>query len=84
MGEDGNRRGRREMARMSIYEGERCGMAGVAGAFIREKMKDRAYAERVESELLEVERRLTGDRVSGADVHFLKNVAVLVECALRD
>jgi hypothetical protein len=31
-----------------------------------------------------VERRLTGDRVSGADVHFLKNVAVLVECALRD
>ncbi len=51
---------------------------------------DGEYSERVERELVELEARLErleeidGGRVSGADVYFLKNVVVLVECALLD
>lgn len=72
----------------NIYERARCYMESSlfedTVTFIRETMKENAYAERVESELLELEARLTESRVTGADLYFLKNVGVLVDCALQD
>lgn len=47
-------------------------------------MKECAYAGRLETEMLELETRLNAKRVTETDLYFLKNIGVLVECALED
>jgi hypothetical protein len=59
-------------------------MAAAAGAWLLETMNDCAYAEHVADELEDLEKRLAQGRASGADVYLLRNVAVLIDCALRD
>jgi hypothetical protein len=59
-------------------------MAAAAGAWLLETMNDCAYAEHVASALVDLEARLAQNRVSGADVYLLRNVSVLIDCALRD
>ncbi len=59
-------------------------MAAAAGAWLLQTMNDCAYAEHVADELKDLEERLVQGRASGADVYLLRNVAVLIDCALRD
>jgi hypothetical protein len=59
-------------------------MAAAAGAWLLETMNDCAYAEHVADELDNLEKRLAQGHASGADVYLLRNVAVLIDCALRD
>jgi hypothetical protein len=68
----------------SIYDGEGEGMAAAVGAWLLETMNDCAYAEHVADELKDLEKRLVQGRASGTDVYLLRNVAVLIDCALRD
>lgn len=43
-----------------------------------------AYAERVEDDLFELETRWKANDVREADLYFLQNMGVLVDCALKD
>jgi hypothetical protein len=59
-------------------------MAEAAGAWLRETMNECAYGAHAISELHDLEERLEQGRASGADVYFLQNFDVLIDCALTD
>ena len=55
-----------------------------AAKFIRETMDACAYAERAESHLVEMEKRWNENTMNEVDLYFLKNLGVLLRCALQD
>jgi hypothetical protein len=59
-------------------------MAAAAAEWLLETMHDCAYADHAIKELQELEARLAQGRASGANVYFLHNFDVLIDCALRD
>jgi hypothetical protein len=55
-----------------------------AAKFIGETMDAFAYAERAESHLVEMEKRWNKNTMNEVDLYFLKNLGVLLRCALQD